>query len=909
MAGWIQSYFGLIYQFYGLAFVVLGVVLVLMPRNPQMLRIAPEIPWLAAFGLLHGVLEFVDGQRLVYPSPTLTQIANTLLTLSFACLFEFGRRCWNLCDLPLRFNAYISYAVILLLSLAALLMAESLENGLVFASRYFLGATGAFISAIAMVASLDIDESDQAASVLNGWFHVAAVVLLCYGILTIFVPAADTGLPGWVPTTSAFLNATGIPVQIPRMLCAASLALALFMISARSSLIFQQNFERIAKSMNGFVYRAWHDDDRQVFFAVGGIARIAGHSSLDIEKHPISLNLLLLDTDLADVKRELNKAILKHEPFHLNYRMLDTEGHIIWVTDVGQGVYDGLGRLRYIEGQISDISAVKEAELRIADRDARLSNLAQNSPDHILLLSRYGDIEFANRALPGLNIEQTLGRHLQELIDDPNGELEHAIETSLDDGQQQYFESQMLNGRGETQLFESRLCAYQNDGQASKLLLTLSDITERRKTERSLKYSQALYHSLVESLPLSVYRVDIEGELTFANKSFLQTMQVPHDTVIGKTAYDLFPGDIAKQFRETDMQVIRNKTLLHTVEEFRESSDAESRFFEIFKFPIYTSDGAVDGIQGLFWDITERRKAEEQIKLAATVFSHAREGIVISDSRNRIIDVNHTFTDITGFTHEEVLGQDPGFLQSGRHDKAFYENMWSALELSGHWSGEIWNRKKNGQLYAEILTITAVKNEAGELTHYVGLFSDITSIKEHQSRLEHLAHYDALTNLPNRLLLRDRLATAMTHAARKQEFIALLYLDLDGFKEINDDHGHEVGDKLLSVLAGRLRASLRECDTISRLGGDEFVAVLTDLSNTDDFLPFIDRLLGAAAEPIEIESRQLQVSASIGVSFYPQAQALSADALIKQADAAMYRAKSSGKNRYSIHQLDEKKPD
>ncbi|MCG8124810.1 MAG: EAL domain-containing protein, partial [Candidatus Thiodiazotropha taylori] len=265
-----------------------------------------------------------------------------------------------------------------------------------------------------------------------------------------------------------------------------------------------------------------------------------------------------------------------------------------------------------------------------------------------------------------------------------------------------------------------------------------------------------------------------------------------------------------------------------------------------------------------------------------------------------ILDVNAAFTRITGYTREEVLGKNPSILKSGKHDPEFYEDLWRSLIEQGNWSGEIWNRRKNGEIYPESLTISAVRSPDGQVQRYVALFSDIRAQKEHQSQLEHVAHYDALTGLPNRVLLDDRLRQAMLQASRRDTQLALVYLDLDGFKEVNDDYGHDVGDRLLVTLADRMNNAVREVDTLARLGGDEFVALLADLPDVDTTLPWLKRLLNAIAEPVNDEVGMLQVSASLGVSFYPQAEPIDADQLLRQADQAMYQAKLAGKNRYHL---------
>lgn len=303
-------------------------------------------------------------------------------------------------------------------------------------------------------------------------------------------------------------------------------------------------------------------------------------------------------------------------------------------------------------------------------------------------------------------------------------------------------------------------------------------------------------------------------------------------------------------------------------------------------------------------DITRSKRAEAQLQLAANVFTHAREGIIITDLNANILNVNAAFTDITGYSREEVLGKNPRILSSGKQDKAFYAAMWHDLQTQLYWYGEIWNRRKDGLVVAEMLTISAVPDKRGDIQNYIALFSDITLLKEHQAKLEFVAHYDALTGLPNRLLLGDRLRQSMSQAPRRGQNVAVAFLDLDGFKAVNDTHGHGVGDQLLATLAMRMVQVLRDGDTLARLGGDEFVAVLVDLPDIDAAVPVLTRLLEAAALPFYVGDVVLNVSASLGAAFYPQSEEVDADQLLRQADQAMYQAKLAGKNRYHVFNTD-----
>jgi len=308
-------------------------------------------------------------------------------------------------------------------------------------------------------------------------------------------------------------------------------------------------------------------------------------------------------------------------------------------------------------------------------------------------------------------------------------------------------------------------------------------------------------------------------------------------------------------------------------------------------------------LRGTTQDITERKQTEERLRLAASVFSHASEGILITTPDGMILDVNDAFTQTTGYDRNEVLGRNPRFLNSGRHDRDFYAGMWGALNEKHEWSGELWNRKKNGEICCVMQTITGVLDAGGNVQQYVALFHDITLLKEHETKLEQIAYFDSLTGLPNRVLLGDRLRQAMVQGRRRERLLAVALIDLDGFKAVNDTHGHHAGDQLLTALAVRMKLALREGDTLARLGGDEFVVVLPDLSEVGASVPIFDRLLQAVAEPIMVGETTLCVSASIGVTFYPQPEDLDADQLLRQADHAMYQAKLIGKNRYQFFDL------
>ncbi len=281
--------------------------------------------------------------------------------------------------------------------------------------------------------------------------------------------------------------------------------------------------------------------------------------------------------------------------------------------------------------------------------------------------------------------------------------------------------------------------------------------------------------------------------------------------------------------------------------------------------------------------------------LLLELFKRAQEGMIITDDKSHIIACNDAFCQISGYTEEELIGKNPSILSSGRQDKSFYKNMWGKIKQDGFWQGEVWNRKKDGSFYAELLSVSKVVVPGTENVHYLGMMSDITERKEHHSSLEKLAHYDSLTGLPNRYLLEDRFEQAVAKANRSHEMFAICFLDLDDFKPVNDMYGHNVGDQLLIEISQRIKSILRQEDTVCRYGGDEFVIILTGVHKRSDCDEILQKLLGVVEDPYELIDDEIRVGVSIGYTIYPFDKG-SLDSLIEHADQTLYQVKKSGKS-------------
>lgn len=417
----------------------------------------------------------------------------------------------------------------------------------------------------------------------------------------------------------------------------------------------------------------------------------------------------------------------------------------------------------------------------------------------------------------------------------------------------------------------------------------------QKSTASSLQRERDLKASIVESSEDAIIAQSVDGTVTSWNTGAQTIYGYSPQEMIGRSMLTLFPSDQLDAYQLLQKRINQGDSV-QNLESIQLRKDGERIFISSTISALRNERGEVVGQSIIARDITLRKADETRLRLAASVFTHAHEGIVIVDVNACIVDVNSMYEQITGYSRHELLGKNPRISKSGRQSREFYEVMWRSLTEQGHWDGEVWNRRKNGEIYPALLTLSAVRNTQGEIQQYLGILSDITQIKDYQQHLEHVAQHDALTGLPNRLLLADRLSQAIAQVERHGKSIAVVYLDLDGFKEVNDTHGHDVGDELLIAVAQRMKDTLREGDTVARLGGDEFVCLLIDFDGQAECERAISRLLQVIHDPIQLGRLQLQVSASLGVAIYPT-DAWDADQLMRCADQAMYQAKQSGKNR------------
>ncbi len=435
---------------------------------------------------------------------------------------------------------------------------------------------------------------------------------------------------------------------------------------------------------------------------------------------------------------------------------------------------------------------------------------------------------------------------------------------------------------------------------------SLAGVLRRDRVERTVTAKEAEIHLLLDSTAEAIFGVDIECRCTFVNHACLELLgyasasellgqpihaRIHHTHADGRPYPEnecpALPGADLRARRHVDNEVFWRK-------------DGGAVPVEYWSHPVI-QDGVLVGAVVTFLDISQRRASEEKLRLAAKVFDNTLEGVMVTDAETRILFVNRAFTTITGHSESEIIGQTPRYLSSGRHDAEFYREIWREIAANGGWQGEIWNHNKAGVEYPEWLSISAVHDKAGHVVNYVGVFADISQIKHSEAQLEHLAHHDPLTTLPNRTLFQSRLAHAINVSRRHDTGLGLLFIDLDGFKNINDSLGHPTGDELLQAIARRLSENLRTADTLARLGGDEFVVLLEDLEGPSEAAVVAQNLLALLRQPFHLSGGQEVFSgASIGISLFPD-DADDATHLVRNADAALYQAKSQGRDTYRFY--------
>jgi diguanylate cyclase (GGDEF)-like protein/PAS domain S-box-containing protein len=442
-------------------------------------------------------------------------------------------------------------------------------------------------------------------------------------------------------------------------------------------------------------------------------------------------------------------------------------------------------------------------------------------------------------------------------------------------------------------------------GIVTSLLIGLALIAtvagRQRDLARRLRISEQRIRRILGTTQEGFIMTNLDHELVEVNPAFARIMGGEAQQWIGRNLYDYADAANLAILIDQGRRRARGEQSVYEAELIR--LDGGSVPCQFSATPNYDENGARIGAFALVSDLSGRRAHEAYVRQVVAMFESTAEGVMLSDLDGAIVSVNPAFSEVTGYSEAEAIGQNPRFLQSGRHQESFYRAMWDEITVTGHWQGEIWNRRKNGEIFPEWLTISAVRDEHGVAQSYVGGFSDISHIKRSEAELERLAHYDPLTGLPNRILLHGQLAHAIDRALRHKERVAVMVMDLDGFKTVNDSLGHPAGDMLLQTIAGRLLGLLRREDTVARMGGDEFAVIVENVSNSDNPGLVADKIIQKVAEPIELNGHSALVTASVGIALYPD-DGLDTTSLLQAADMAMYASKQAGRNTCRFHHAD-----
>ncbi|MEY4883577.1 MAG: hypothetical protein RIS34_1431, partial [Pseudomonadota bacterium] len=602
------------------------------------------------------------------------------------------------------------------------------------------------------------------------------------------------------------------------------------------------------------------------------------------------------------IQAAIQAAMTSGTPFDLEVPRMTAKGRPIWVHTQGAAVMEN-GKAVKLLGAFQDITERKLTATALGQSEARFRSSFNSAGVGMAITGLDGRWLQVNQALceiVGYQEEELLTKTFQDLTypDDLAGDLAN-LQTLLDGSAQSFrMEKRYVHHAGHT-VWINLSVSLVRDASGSPLhtVAHMEDISQRKKLEQELSESEERYRRIVQTAEEGIWSIDAQAKTSFVNPKMAQMLGYTPDDMLGRALTD-FMDDEGRTIAERNIE--RRRQGITEQHDFKFLRKDGSAFWSVVATnPILDAHGTYTGALAMITDITARKQDEEALRIAASAFE-SQQGMFVADAQWVILRVNRAFTEITGYTAQETIGQTPLMLRSGRHDLSFFETMTDSLERTGVWQGEIWDKRKNGEVFPQWLSITAVKNGAGQVTHYVDAFTDITSRKAAEEQIQSLAFFDPLTGLPNRRLLMDRLKQAMAAGSRRQHKGALLFIDLDNFKILNDTRGHATGDILLQQVAHRLSACIREGDTVARLGGDEFVVMLEDLNeNAIEAATQAEIVGGKILESLnhiyQFADFAHHSTPSIGVTLFGE-HPEGIEEPLKRADLAMYQAKAAGRN-------------
>lgn len=626
--------------------------------------------------------------------------------------------------------------------------------------------------------------------------------------------------------------------------------------------------------------------------------KMAGRSAEEVIGHHISE--FLSKRSLETLSREFPRFVSRGQVDGPLFEFVQNDGAMRMVEVNGQIAVDPESGEMRTHCLLSDVTEKQEAEHALLESEERFRQLFMQSPIPMAVVAHDGQLISLNRTFirtygyepEDVSTLETWFRKVhpeKAYRDEVRERWLGAVKTAkTEDGYIRPDGYSVLCKGGEVkQVVASGMTTEQG------FLAILEDVTEQLAIANELEKSASIYEGIKSTSLDGFWVVDPQCRILDVNETYCQMSGFTREELLQKHIYDLDYLEKAENTQERISRLIElGGACFHTVHRHKNGS-----LFDVEVNVTYWPD-----LGGRFLvflrDITLKLKNEDQLRQAAAVFSSTSEGVMITDPQGKITQVNTAFCKLTGYEESEVVGQDAAVLQSGHHDQAFYQQMWQSIREKGGWQGEVWNRRKDGSTFPELLSISEVRSEEGEVTHFVGVFADISRLKESEQQLTYLAHHDMLTDLPNRLMMQARMEQALSSAKRQGGHIALLLLDLDRFKNVNDSYGHAAGDELLKLVAETLKNRLRGVDSVCRMGGDEFAILLDNISHDEDAGKVASEIINELSHTWSLSTGvEVSIGATVGISIFPS-QGDTPEVLLQQADTALYRAKHEGRGRF-----------
>jgi len=659
----------------------------------------------------------------------------------------------------------------------------------------------------------------------------------------------------------------------------------------------------------------WNMDTNEVFYSPRWKSML-GYAENELTVDELTWKNLLHPDDLASANT-YNQAFLDSDElnYEIRFRMRHKDGHYVPILSRAKKVCvpnpDSKLEFNHLIGTHVDLTNIVKIQEKLNQQIKITSTYLNNSSTIMLALDTNANITMLNKKgqeILGVTEDEVLGKNWFEqpfLLEEGREQYKQLHQDFMTEkvGFDERMDHELITKNNQRKMFTWSNTLIRNEqGLVTGTLSSVIDINERTLLNRQLQQSESRLKQAQKLAKIGHYTLHFKNNLWVCSEE-VQTMFGIHSDY-AKTMQSwkeaVHPDHQAEMHDYLLNDVVTNKNPFDKQYKIINQTTQETLWVHDKGTIKYNENGQPVEMFGTIQDISEQKAIEDKLSLAGTVYKNTSEGIMVTDQNNRIIDVNQAFTEITGYSKKESIGKNPSMLHSGVHPRAFYKAMWEHINAEGKWSGEIWNRNKNGDIFPELINISVIQDDKGQVQYYLGLFSDITQQKSNEVKLKQMAHFDALTGLPNRVLLSEKLNHAITQANLENTLVSLAFLDLDGFKEINDTLGHHIGDELLKIIGKRYHQEAREHDTIARIGGDEFIILLNNVKSVEETFLIFERFLAITNQPIHIEGHQLQVTCSIGVTYYPQNLPVDSDQLIRQADNAMYQAKVLGKNNYHV---------